>query len=530
MAALDVPSPPVLAGIPPSLFAPPAQMQSPGLAGVFDGIYGDGEFLSPRVAAVAVIALLGFGVLIGSLLGPLGVGQRIYLLANSTPAAGTATDAAVAAPTDSQVPVAQLAAQAPVQQIAPVNAPAGSVAIKHLWLIVLSGQGYDKTFGDANSSSYLVSSLAPQGAVIPNYYAVAQGELANNIALVSGQGPTWQIARNCPDYTAISPGNFDSVTQQVLGDGCVFPNNVQTIGDAIGGTGKTWGAYVQGIDNGANGRSSVCRTPTSGAPDPDHRTDANNAYASWSNPFVYFQSVTTGANCPYAIFGLSSLYADLQNDKSAAFSMIVPDRCHSGSDKPCAPGAPAGIASSDAFLSEVVPRITASRDYQDGGVIAITFDHSPQGAVNSDTSSCCGQPAYPNLVGEPPFNDATGATGATGGTGETGPTGSTDQAGAAVGPEPQPQSAFTYVKTNADGSNAGGGKVGLLLISPYVKPGNTDVTESYNHYSLLLSIENWFGTAKLGYTSQTDISALPDSLFTAPPGSTGATGSTGKKN
>jgi phosphatidylinositol-3-phosphatase len=45
----------------------------------------------------------------------------------------------------------------------------------------------------------------------------------------------------------------------------------------------------------------------------------------------------------------------------------------------------------------------------------------------------------------------------------------------------------------------GGGQVGLLLISPYVKPDSIDVVDYFNHFSLLASIENLFGTHRLGY-------------------------------
>ncbi|MBJ7347127.1 MAG: hypothetical protein JHC87_01000 [Thermoleophilaceae bacterium] len=531
------------------LFAPPVQPQNVGLAGALDGLYGDGEFLSPHIAAVAVFVVLGFGVFVGSLFGSLGGGSPAYLLAS---APQTAPVVAAEVPATQPEVAATPATELPTQPTSAVGAPTAPVVIKHVWLIVLSGQGYDKTFGDVNSTSYLVSSLAPQGAVVPNYYAVAQGQLANNIALASGQGPTWQITQNCPNYTDLSPGTIDPATQQALGDGCVFPENVQTIGDAISGTGRTWGAYAQGIDNGANGRGSACQKPTAGAPDPDHQVSATNAYASWSNPFMYFKSVAASASCQFTIFGLSSLDSDLKSGKSPAFSMVIPDRCHDGSDTPCSPGAPAGLAASDSFLSDVVPKIMASADYQDGGMIAVTFDQSSPTAVPRDTSSCCGQPAFPNLAGAPTPGGPTSPTGSTGSTGTTGMTGSTgptggsgatgatgangpvgfgDPFGIAV-PEQQPGSVArtdtAYVKTNADGTNAGGGKVGLLLISPFVRPGNTDIIDGYNHYSLLLSIENWFGTAKLGYTSQADVVPLPDSILTAAAGGSGATGPTGR--
>ena len=45
----------------------------------------------------------------------------------------------------------------------------------------------------------------------------------------------------------------------------------------------------------------------------------------------------------------------------------------------------------------------------------------------------------------------------------------------------------------------GGGQVGLLLISPYVKPGSIDVVDYFTHFSLLATIEDLFGVHRLGY-------------------------------
>ena len=44
----------------------------------------------------------------------------------------------------------------------------------------------------------------------------------------------------------------------------------------------------------------------------------------------------------------------------------------------------------------------------------------------------------------------------------------------------------------------GGGRVGALVISPYVAAG-TSSRRTYNHYSLLGSIEDLFGLGRLGY-------------------------------
>jgi hypothetical protein len=47
----------------------------------------------------------------------------------------------------------------------------------------------------------------------------------------------------------------------------------------------------------------------------------------------------------------------------------------------------------------------------------------------------------------------------------------------------------------------GGGQVGLLLISQYVKPGSEDTLDFYNHFSLLGSIEDLLGLKHLGYAT-----------------------------
>jgi hypothetical protein len=63
------------------------------------------------------------------------------------------------------------------------------------------------------------------------------------------------------------------------------------------------------------------------------------------------------------------------------------------------------------------------------------------------------------------------------------------------------------------GDPPGGGQVGLLLISPYVQPGGTDVIDTYNHFSLLASEEKLLGLSPLGYASDTALPTFNTSLF-----------------
>jgi hypothetical protein len=205
---------------------------------------------------------------------------------------------------------------------------------------------------------------------------------------------------------------------------------------------------------------------------------------TWRDPFAYFESVTGNATCASSIVGLGQLAPGLKTAKDTpALSYIVPDRCHDGSEEPCAPGEPAGLAASDSFLSTVVPEIESSPAYKTGGLIAVTFDRAPQSGPNADTSGCCMTSAFPNLPASTPSAPSAPAT-----TGEAATT-----------------------------TPAGGGRVGLLLISKYTKPGSINVTGEYNDFSLLASIEDLFEVSHLGYASSAGLLAFNKSVYNAHP-------------
>jgi phosphatidylinositol-3-phosphatase len=108
------------------------------------------------------------------------------------------------------------------------------------------------------------------------------------------------------------------------------------------------------------------------------------------------------------------------------------------------------MAQANTFLQGLIPQIMHSPAYRDRGLIIVTFDE----AETDDASACCGEQSGPN----------TSAPGLFGG-----------------GP--------------------GGGRVGAVMISDCIRPGTVS-TESYNHYSLLRSVEDNFGLAHLGYAGQ----------------------------
>jgi phosphatidylinositol-3-phosphatase len=494
---------------------------------------------APWAAAIAVLALLAFGVFVGSAASPAapsGAATPTLLVLASTAkkpfaAIRTATATpppAAAAPTplpsgeagnETGEPAATSTVKAAPAPTTKTSAPktgknttekpgaprpsatAALPPIKHVFLIVLSDQGAAAAFGPSSPAPYLAKTLSGEGELLENYYAVGQGELANAIALISGQGPTPQTAGDCPQYTDIAPGAVGP-EGQVLGSGCVYPSQTLTLANQLTAAGKTWKAYVEGLEAGEPGQPASCRHPALGDADPDNTASPGDPYVTWRNPFVYFHSLIDGGECATDDVGLGQLSPDLKTASSTpSLSYIVPDGCDDGSATPCAAGAPGGLPAAEGFLRKVVPEIEASAAYREGGLIAITSDQAPQTGPGADSSGCCMTSAYPNLPA-------------------TSPPATPSPASATPANPIAPSTGLT--PPSASGTNGaptatptGGGRVGLLLISKYVKPGTLNVTGEYNHFALLRSIENLFGLKPLGYAAAPGLLAFDSSVFNA---------------
>lgn len=441
---------------------------------------------SPQVAAVAVMALFAAGVVLGSITNQLaqgaGAGAIVLELGGSdspeeepeepvaeapgyaaeTPAFASAAEPPLAAPLES---AAEPEAPPPPQELPP-ELPEEELLpeIKHVFLIVLHGHGYEEAFGKESPAPYLAETLAGEGKLLSNYYAVTQGGLANEVALLSGQGPTPQTALGCPEYKAIAPGTV-SVEGQVEGDGCLYPAETETLPGQLTAAKLTWKAYVE--EDAANAEvpeqlAGCALTPR--------------------NPVAYFAGLTESPECAESDVGLDRLAPDLEKaDKTPSLSYIVPNACHDGGETACAPDQPTGLPAAEDFLKTVVPEITASSAYkEEGGLIAITFDQAPQAGPEPDSSACCATPEYPNLPAAATRAEEPPATGP--------------------------------VKPSG-----GGGRVGMLLISPYVAPGTVEEAAYFNHFSFLRSVEELFGLEPLGYAAEPALTGFDSAVFDASP-------------
>jgi phosphatidylinositol-3-phosphatase len=488
-----------------------------------------------QICALLLVAFLGFGAAVGAAAKSSGASRpraRVVVLA-SAPAATTTTPTATPTPTkaspstataeatptptstEAESPAAGAAPSTPTSTTkatsgAPSGAadegktgssgsgqgaagggggPAGSSTklppVKHVFVVMLDDEPYATVFGPASPAHYLAGTLEHKGELLVRYYAVAHEQLANGIALLSGQGPTPQTAQNCPTYEDLAPGTIGA-EGQVSGQGCVYPSATETLAGQLAAKHLTWKAYLEGMDEGSGAPAAgvppgsasasvsaagACGHPALGAADPTSALTppAGQVYATFRNPFVYFHSVIDSSTCARNDVGLSSLKGDLAKAKSTpSFSYIVPGRCDDGDATPCAPGQPAGMVAADGFLQKVVPEILSSKAYKENGLLAITVDEAPSSGEYADSSSCCGQPTFPNL--------------------------------------PAPASAI---------GKPGGGQVGALLLSPFIKGGNLE-QGTYNHFSLLRTVEDLFGLSHLGYAGAAGVSSFSPSLFTAP--------------
>src|SRR5262249_7857676 len=137
--------------------------------------------------------------------------------------------------------------EAPTEPTGPPELPEEETLppVEHVFLIVLGENGFEEAFGPASPAPYLAKTLPEKGELVSNYYAVTAGEPANQIALLSGQGPTPETAANCPTYADLLPGTI-SATGQAEGAGCVYPAATETLPAQLDAKKMKWKAYVEG--------------------------------------------------------------------------------------------------------------------------------------------------------------------------------------------------------------------------------------------------------------------------------------------
>ena len=336
----------------------------------------------------------------------------------------------------------------------------------HIFIIILENKAYANTFSPKSLAPYLAHELPAKGALLRNYYGIGHNSLDNYIALVSGQAPNIATQTDCKKFTEFK---LDKPTLdengQAIGSGCVYPAIVPMLGDQLEKVGKSWRGYMQDLGNDRSKAVEECGYPPIGESDQtSHRTPADQ-YATKHNPFYYFHGfIDNHDRCVQHVVNLHHLSDDLKSIATTPnYSFITPNLCDDGHDAPCIDKSTGGLMQADGFLRKWVPQILDSPAFKKDGVLIITFDEA-SGPPGMDSSACCGEQGLPGASRQP------------------------------------------------GGDGPGGGRVGAVILSPFVKP-NTISDVPYNHYSTLRWVEDQFGVPHLGYAAAKGLVTFGEDVF-----------------
>ncbi|HVH64770.1 MAG TPA: alkaline phosphatase family protein [Candidatus Acidoferrum sp.] len=201
-----------------------------------------------------------------------------------------------------------------------------------MFVIVMENEESSSIIG--NGAAPYLNGLARSHGLAASYFAISHPSLPNYLALTAGS--TFGIASDCT--------------------GCYV--NATNIADQVEASGRSWKAYMESMP-------SNCFVG-----------DAY-PYMQKHNPFIYYDDVrTNAARCDGHVVPFTQLSTDLAAGTVPNFAWITPNMCDDMHDCP--------ISTGDSWLNSVVPSITASSAFQNGGVLFITWDEGATGA------GCCG--------------------------------------------------------------------------------------------------------------------------------------------
>ena len=202
---------------------------------------------------------------------------------------------------------------------APPAATGGLPAVRHVWVIELENRGYAQSSGTPPADPYLARTLPRTGALLENYYAIGHSSADNYIAQVSGQAPDIATQIDCPVWTPFPGQVMAGPYRQVLGEECVYPAAVPTLGNQLSAAGRNWAAYLQDMGNDpgrdhtvSTARGPACGHPATPAADHTQKAERGDQYAARHDGFTFFRSVTANqAFCAAHILSFRPLPGDL---------------------------------------------------------------------------------------------------------------------------------------------------------------------------------------------------------------------------
>ncbi|MEA2636540.1 MAG: phosphatidylinositol-3-phosphatase [Chloroflexota bacterium] len=238
-----------------------------------------------------------------------------------------ATPTATLAPTPTAAAPVHGPAAAP-----PPPAPAAVPSFSHVFVIVMENHEYNSVVG--NPAAPYTNGLVNSYGLATNYYGASHPSLPNYLALTAGS--TFGIASDCTTC-------FVSATN---------------IADQVEGSGRSWKAYMEDM------------------PVPCYMGASSGNYAMKHNPFMYYNGIrNNSARCAAHVAPFTQFWVDMSSGHVPDFVWITPNMCNDTHDCP--------VGTGDAWLRTVVPTITGSAAFRNGGVLFITWDEG------SSNAGCC---------------------------------------------------------------------------------------------------------------------------------------------
>jgi phosphatidylinositol-3-phosphatase len=278
------------------------------------------------------------------------------------------------------------------------SVPKGVSELDHVFVIMMENHGFSQILGNPNAP--FINQEAKLANYATNYFAVGHPSFTNYLEIIGGSNfgirsddfPNWHStclpnlltgvttldtpAANpplvCPIYgtgTDAATPALDCTNEVSPPSPCLFnidgntsiaaaPNTVgKTIADQLAERGRSWKSYQESLPpTGADGVNysdgfftnntdftslisagsfsswSVQNVsiPSIGS-QSDAQSDIVNLYAAKHNPFVYFRDVQEGTNpnnSLHNIVGFESLFQDLGSGSVPNFSLIAPNQCN----------------------------------------------------------------------------------------------------------------------------------------------------------------------------------------------------------
>jgi hypothetical protein len=331
--------------------------------------------------------------------------------------------------------------------------------LDHVFIIMEENHAQDHTIGDINPATHALSMpfltmLSRTYGQATHYYGVTHTSEPNYIAATSGS--TWGVNND--------NGWYSGSTE----NGVALPANQYdhtNIVDEMNAAHIPWAAYMQSI------------------PSAGYLPDSGNGglYLSKHDPFILYNDIHDNPSVAANIKPFTDMARDLNSGRAPRYVWISPDICtdmHLGvyatvpgfeGETPCPypaamsdPVDEAGKTVADDFIKQAVTTIMHSRAWTGNSVIFVTADENDYDADNPTIGSylsdagCCDSPLLP--AGDP------------------------------------------EISPDWPGGVYGGGLVPMVVISRTGPMHATDAT-AYNHYSMLLTIEEGLGLGRLGFTS-----------------------------